>query len=41
MRNTSKSLFLRACGMLGLFLEAFDPNESIYVPQVGIGSEVQ
>lgn len=41
MRKTSKTLFLHAHGVLGLFLEAFDQNESILFPQVGIGSEVR
>lgn len=40
MRKTSKTLFLHAYGVLGFFLEAFDQNESILFPQLGIGSEV-
>lgn len=38
--NKGTTLFLHACGVLGLFLEAFDHNESVSFPPVGIGSEV-
>lgn len=41
MRKTIKTLFLHACVVLGLFLEAFDHNKSVLFPQVGISSEVQ
>lgn len=41
MRESQQGLFLHACGVLALFLEAFDHNESILFPPVGIGSEAQ